>query len=72
MWPNLRCKLVLKAYNEVVFSVGFLFVYSLSLSLLSRALHIAKTNDATVTTVVTTAQRSIMLSYPDMQASLFM
>ena len=45
-------------------SVGFLFIYLLFESFLASAMHIAKTNDATVTIAVTTAQRSMMLSYP--------
>ena len=55
MWLNLRCRLFLKPTYEW---------NQCRLLFFARALHIAKTNDATVTIAVTIAQRSIMLSYP--------
>ena len=45
-------------------SVGFLFIYLLLFSFLSRALMISRTNVASVTIKVPTWQKSITLSYP--------
>lgn len=56
---------LIKPMRKCQFSVGFLFLSTYFFFLfLPRALRIAKTNDATVTVVVTIAQRSIKLSYP--------
>ena len=63
MWLNLRIVLI-KEPTQKSSQRRLSFFYLRFFLFLSRALRIAKTNDATVTIVETIAQRSVMLSYP--------